>query len=95
MAADNGKRVGVVALTVSNRREQAAAVNALLSDFGHLVVGRMGIPYKERGIHLIALLVDGDTDALGAMAGKLGSLSGVRVRTLLLTDDIAERLPPQ
>lgn len=60
MAADNGKRVGVVALAVSNRREQAAAVNALISDFGHLVVGRMGIPYKERGIHLIALLVDGD-----------------------------------
>ena len=67
----------------------AGAVNTIISDFGRLVIGRMGVPYRERGVSIISLLVDGDTDELGAMTGRLGNLPGVRLRTLLLTDDAA------
>lgn len=45
----------------------------------------MGVPYRERGLSIIALLVDGSTDALGAMTGKLGNIPGVKVRSVLLT----------
>ncbi|NLC16046.1 MAG: CopG family transcriptional regulator, partial [Firmicutes bacterium] len=45
--------------------------------------GRMGIPYRDRGVSVIALIVDGDTDVLGAMTGKLGGVPGVRVLSAL------------
>lgn len=85
------KRVGVVALLVDDREKNAGAVNAVISDFGRLIIGRMGVPYRERSVSIISLLVDGDTDELGAMTGRLGNIPGVRIRTLLLTD--GETLP--
>ena len=57
----------------------------VISQYADLVVGRMGVPYRERGLSIIALLVDGSTDALGAMTGKLGNIPGVKVRSVLLT----------
>ena len=87
MPSQQHKRIGVVALTVENRQEYAATVNGVISDFGELVVGRMGVPYRERGLSVISLLVDGTTDALGALTGKLGSISGVKVRSVLLTPE--------
>ncbi len=80
------KRVGVVALLVSNREACADKVNAVISEFGSLVIGRMGVPYRERGVGVISLIVDGTTDELGAMTGRLGAITGVRIKTLLLTD---------
>ena len=41
----------------------------------------MGVPYRDRGISVIALIVDGDTDAIGAMTGKLGAVPSVKVKT--------------
>lgn len=49
------------------------------------VWGRMGVPYRERGLSIIALLVDGSTDACGAMTGKLGNIPGVKVRSVRFT----------
>ena len=67
------------------RQARAASVNNVISQYADLVVGRMGVPYRERGLSIIALLVDGSTDALGAMTGKLGNIPGVKVRSVLLT----------
>ncbi|AAS96241.1 TM1266 family iron-only hydrogenase system putative regulator [Nitratidesulfovibrio vulgaris] len=89
MSSERCKRVGVVAILVRDPANNAGAVNTIISDFGRLVIGRMGVPYRERGVSIISLLVDGDTDELGAMTGRLGNLPGVRLRTLLLTDDAA------
>jgi len=77
------KRVGVVGLVLEDRLKSAPKVNEILSAYGDIIVGRMGIPYRDRGIAVIALIVDGDTDTLGAMTGKLGSIPGVRVKTAL------------
>lgn len=79
------KRIGVVALAIHDRQARAASVNSVISQYADLVVGRMGVPYRERGLSIIALLVDGSTDALGAMTGKLGNIPGVKVRSVLLT----------
>jgi putative iron-only hydrogenase system regulator len=56
-------------------------VNEILSKFGDMIVGRMGIPYRERGISVIALIVDATTDELGALTGKLGQIPGVKVKS--------------
>lgn len=77
------RRVGVVAIVVEERLKTAPKVNQLLGEFGEIVVGRMGVPYKDRGISVIALIVDGDTDMLGALTGKLGGIPGVKVRSAL------------
>ncbi len=77
------RRIGVVGMVITNREETAGQVQEILSEYGSLIVGRMGIPYRERGVGVIALIVDGDTDRLGALTGRLGSLAGVHVRSAL------------
>ncbi len=77
-------RVGVIGIIITDREKQAHKVNEILADFGDLIVGRMGIPYREKNISVLALIVDGTTDALGALTGRLGRVPGVRVRSALI-----------
>jgi putative iron-only hydrogenase system regulator len=76
-------RLGVVAVFVENRLETAPRVNQVLSEFGQIVVGRMGIPYRERNISVMSIIVDGTNDEIGAMTGKLGAIPGVSVKSAL------------
>lgn len=75
------RRIAVVGLVIENREEAANRVNDVLSKYGHLIVGRMGIPYREKGISVISLIVDGTTDEISSMTGKLGNIHGVKVRS--------------
>ena len=77
-------RVAVLAIIVRGG-SSVQPLNELLHQYGQYIIGRMGVPYRERGLSIIALLVDGNTDALGAMTGKLGNIPGVKVRSVLLT----------
>ena len=79
------KRIGVIAVLVSNREEAVPDVNNLLSEFGNIVIGRLGVPYREKSVNVIALIVEGTTDDIGALTGKLGMLADVRTKSLLLT----------
>ncbi len=76
-------RVAVIGIVISNREETAKKVNEILSSFGEIIVGRMGIPYKERSISVISVIVDGTNDDIGALTGKLGNISGVRAKVAL------------
>ena len=76
-------RIAVVGIVVSNREEEAFKVNEVLSRYGHLIVGRMGLPYKDRGVSIISLIVDGTNDEIGAMTGKLGNIKGVKVKSVV------------
>jgi len=76
------KRLGVVGIVVKSK-ENVPRLNAILSEFGECIVGRMGVPYHKRGISVISLIVDGTTDEIGALTGKLGSLKGVIVKSAL------------
>jgi putative iron-only hydrogenase system regulator len=76
-------RLGVVAVFVENRLDTAPKVNQILSDYGKILVGRMGIPYRERNLSVMAVIVDGSNDEIGAMTGKLGALPGVSVKAAL------------
>jgi len=74
--------VGVVGIIVENR-ERAKEVNEILHKYAEIIVGRMGVPYKERGISVISLIVDGTTDEISAMTGKIGKIADVQVKTAL------------
>jgi putative iron-only hydrogenase system regulator len=80
-------RLGVVAVFVENRLEAAPRVNAILSEHAAIIVGRMGIPYRERNLSVIAVIVDGTNDEIGAMTGKLGAVRGVSVKSALRKKD--------
>lgn len=79
-----GKRIGVISIVIGSRKESAPKVNEILSGYGHLVIGRLGVPYRERGISVIALIIEADTDDLGALTGKLGMLPEVKVKSLMV-----------
>jgi putative iron-only hydrogenase system regulator len=76
-------RLGVAAVFVENRLDTAPKVNQILSEYGRILVGRMGIPYRERNLSVIAVIVDGSNDDIGAMTGKLGAIPGVSVKAAL------------
>jgi putative iron-only hydrogenase system regulator len=77
------KRLGFVGIIIAEREANAAAVNELLGEFGDIVVARMGVPYEKRSCSAITLIVDATTDELGVLTGKLGSLPGVLVKSML------------
>jgi putative iron-only hydrogenase system regulator len=77
------KRIGTVTIIITNRNAQASQVNAILSDYGSVIIGRMGLPYNAKDLHIIALIVHASTDEIGALTGKLGALEGVQVKSAL------------
>ncbi|OHD10894.1 MAG: CopG family transcriptional regulator [Spirochaetes bacterium GWB1_48_6] len=76
------KRLGVIAIILSEL-ENVNRMNSILSEHGDLVVGRMGLPMRGRQLHVISLIVEGTTDEIGALTGKLGRLGGVQVKSML------------
>ena len=78
------KRLGVIGIVVQEREKSAPVINEILTGFGEIIIGRIGIPYRERGVSLIALIIEADTDQVGALTGKVGSIPGVRVKSILV-----------
>ena len=78
-------RIGVVAIVVEDRKAAVPRVNDILSEFGETIIGRIGVPYRERELNIIAIIVEGTTDQLGALSGKLGMVPGVKSKSVLLT----------
>jgi len=77
------KRLGFVGVVIENRKTAAPRINEVLTQYGEKIIGRMGVPYKERHCNVIALIVEMSTDELGALTGTLGSIEGVTVKSAL------------
>ena len=75
------KRLAIISIIVEDR-QKSSDINSLLSAFGDCVVGRMGIPYKERGVSVMCVVVDAPVETINTLTGKLGMLSGVTAKTL-------------
>ena len=75
------KRIGVIGIVIDDATEASDRINNYLSEYSHVIVGRMGIQYRERNIGVISVVVDGTTDDISALTGKLGSIKGVNVKT--------------
>lgn len=76
------KRIGAVVVLIEDK-SIVPSVNTLLSSYSDIIYGRQGLPLRERGIHVISLIVEGTTDEIGALTGKLGRLRGVQVKSIL------------
>ena len=66
--------------------EKADAVerlNANLHEFSAYIIGRMGIPYKPKGINVVSIALDAPQDVISALAGKLGNIDGLSVKTAM------------
>lgn len=73
-------RVAVMGIIVENK-DSVEQLNALLHEYGEVIIGRMGIPYKERGISIVSIAVDAPQDTISALSGKIGKLQGISCKT--------------
>lgn len=75
------KRVSVISIIIQDRK-MSGEVNSLLHEFGDYIIGRMGIPYHEKDVSVICVVIDAPTDATSALSGKLGMIRGVSSKTV-------------
>lgn len=74
-------RIALLGIVVESEAA-AEPLNRLLHEYKDHIVGRMGIPYRQRGVNLISVVLDAPGDAISALSGKLGMLPGVSAKTL-------------
>lgn len=74
-------RIAVIGIIVESG-EHIGDMNALLSQYGDYIIGRMGIPHREKGVNIISVVLDAPSDIISALSGKLGRLEGINSKTL-------------
>ena len=79
-------RVAVLAIIV---REGSAvgALNDLLHQYGSYIIGRMGVPYRQRGVNVISVAMDAPMDVISALSGKIGRLEGITAKTVYAPEE--------
>ena len=78
---EDNTRISVVGIIIEDR-SSAEQVNELLHQYGDYIIGRMGLPYREKGVNIISVVLDAPQDAISALSGKIGRLEGVSAKTL-------------
>ncbi|MCL2792371.1 MAG: iron-only hydrogenase system regulator [Spirochaetaceae bacterium] len=76
------KRIGIIGIVIE-ALSCVEKVNAILHEHSEIIIGRMGIPYRERGVSVISLIVDGSNDEISAITGKLGRISNISVKSMV------------
>ena len=73
-------RIAVMSIIVEDR-ESAESLNRLLHNYGNYIIGRMGLPYEKKNLHIVSIALDAPNDTISALAGKIGNISGISVKT--------------
>ncbi|MBQ4579985.1 MAG: iron-only hydrogenase system regulator [Clostridia bacterium] len=73
-------RVAVMSIIVE-KGDAVERINAILHEYGEYIIGRMGIPYRQKGISIISIALDAPQNVTSTIAGKIGGLTGVSVKT--------------
>ena len=73
-------RVALIGIIVEDE-SSVASLNDLLHQYAPYIIGRMGVPYRPRGVNIISVVLDAPQDAISALSGKLGRLEGVSAKT--------------
>lgn len=76
------KRIAVAAIVIDENLA-ASEVNRVLHEYSDIIIGRMGIPYRDKGICLISVAIDAPTDIISSLTGRLGRISGVSVKAAI------------
>ena len=79
-------RVAVIAIIV-REGTQVMALNDLLHQYGPYIVGRMGVPYREKGVNIISVALDAPGNVISALSGKIGRLDGITAKTVYAPED--------
>ena len=74
-------RVAVIGIIVE-KAESVESLNAILHEYGNYIIGRMGVPYRTKGINVISVAIDAPGDIISALAGKVGNLPGVSAKAV-------------
>ena len=74
-------RIAVLSIIVENA-DTVEQLNALLHEYGKYIIGRMGIPYRAKGVNIISIALDAPQDVTAALSGKIGALPGVSAKTV-------------
>ncbi|MBQ8210250.1 MAG: iron-only hydrogenase system regulator [Clostridia bacterium] len=78
--AEKETRVAVMGIIVEDI-DSTEELNAILHDYGSFIIGRMGVPYREKNINVVSIALDAPQDTISSMSGKIGKLKGVSVKT--------------
>lgn len=81
MCPSGGTRIALIGIIVENQ-DATDQINALLHACASYIVGRMGVPYRQKDVCIISVVMDAPGDVISALAGRLGNLSGVSVKTV-------------
>lgn len=73
-------RVAIIGIIVE-REAATEELNAILHEYNEVIIGRMGIPYREKNINIISIAVDAPEDTITALSGKIGKLTGISTKT--------------
>lgn len=74
-------RVALIGIIIENP-ESVEEMNALLHEYSSFIIGRMGVPYREKQISIISIVVDAPMNKISSLSGKLGMLDGVSTKTI-------------
>lgn len=74
-------RVAVISIIAEQGTAPTDTLNQLLSEAGGYIIGRMGIPYRDKGISIICIAIDAPQDIISALSGRIGNLPGVTTKT--------------
>lgn len=77
------KRIGVIGIVIEGNRDSVPEVQATLSEYGHLIKGRMGLPDREHNIYVISVIIEGRNEQVTALTGRLGRIKNVNVKSAL------------
>ena len=75
------RRIAILGIIVEDM-DRVERVNELLHEYREYIVGRMGMPYRERGVSVISVVMDADTNTVSALSGKLGMTPGVSAKAV-------------
>ena len=76
------KRLAVISI-IAEKRDRSAEINSLLSAYGEYMVGRLGIPYREKSGYVLSVVIDAPAEVINTLTGKIGMLEGVTAKTLM------------
>ena len=80
-------RVALLAIIVKDGTA-VSELNELLHQYGDYIIGRMGVPYRERGVNVMSIALDAPGDVISALSGKIGRLQGITAKTVYATEDV-------
>ena len=79
--SETNSRIALIGIIVTSH-DSIQELNSLLSEYGSYIVGRMGIPYREKNLSIISIAMDAPNDVISALSGKIGMLPGISTKTI-------------